>query len=231
MCFIQKLEYKTPVLNIMRSKDCRVRVRSRGAFTLIELMVVIAIIALLIAILMPALGKARASAKRTACGAQLKDIGVALQVYINNNRGRLPHVSQLPSIGPFPLRTKKAFSIADVLKDEITSPKAFQCPGDVSGISRTPPNDGLSYFESEGTSYEFRWQLNGLTLNEAAERFSRMLDTSVADNMIWVMRDYWNFHDAKSPAPSQESSQGQFKLDPGARRYLYIDGHVGDFEN
>lgn len=201
------------------------------AFTLIELMVVVAIIALLIAILLPALSKARTSAKRTACGSQLKDIGVALQVYINGNHGRLPHVSQLPSAGPWPLTTKKAFSIADVLKDEISDSRAFHCPADVSGISRPAPNEGLSYFESEGTSYEFRWRLNGLTLNEASERFSRFLNTAVPDNMIYIMSDYWNFHDPKSPPPSKDLEEAGYRPPRGARRYLYIDGHVGDYEN
>jgi type II secretory pathway pseudopilin PulG len=180
-------------------------------------MVVIAILALLIAILLPALGKARRSAKRTACAAQLKDVGVAFQVYINGNRDRLPHISILPSVSPLPLTTKKGFSIADVLKDEISDTRAFRCPNDESGGKREPPNDGVSYFDSEGSSYEFRVQLNGMQMKEVAERFSRFRDTAIADNMIWLLRDYANFHGKAG--------------EPGARRYLYIDGHVGDYEN
>ncbi len=60
--------------------------RQRG-FTLIELLVVIAIIALLMAILMPALGRARAQAKKAACMVLLKQWGTALSAYTNSNDG------------------------------------------------------------------------------------------------------------------------------------------------
>ena len=65
--------------------------KSREAgFTLIELLVVVAIIAVLVAILLPALSRARESAHKAVCASNLRQLGIALKMYMDDNSGKLP---------------------------------------------------------------------------------------------------------------------------------------------
>jgi len=61
-----------------------------SGFTLIELLVVIAVIALLASLVLPALGRAKQKAIQTSCLSNLKQVGVALQMYIDDNENVLP---------------------------------------------------------------------------------------------------------------------------------------------
>ena len=63
---------------------------SRRGFSLVELLVVIAILAILIALLMPALQGARRQAWKIVCGNNLRQVGVAVQLYMSDHEGGLP---------------------------------------------------------------------------------------------------------------------------------------------
>jgi len=81
---------------LIRQANSRLSPAKSGAFTLIELLVVIAIIAVLAALLLPALTSAKEKGKRTVCVSNLRQVGIALQVYAQDNEGKIPFGPKAP---------------------------------------------------------------------------------------------------------------------------------------
>ena len=71
---------------------------ARKGFTLVELLVVIAIIGMLVGLLLPAVQSAREAARRTECKSNLKQVGIAMTMYLDRkSRGKFPDAAILPS--------------------------------------------------------------------------------------------------------------------------------------
>ena len=107
--------------------------RGRQAFTLVELLVAIAIIAILAAILFPAFSRARENGRRTACSSNLKQISLGLMQYTQDNdnilvktwRGPLP-----ATVGFGPSNTTDKYKWMDAIQPYVKSERVFSCPSD-----------------------------------------------------------------------------------------------------
>jgi prepilin-type N-terminal cleavage/methylation domain-containing protein/prepilin-type processing-associated H-X9-DG protein len=193
--------------------------RTRSAFSLIELLVVIAIIAILAAMLLPALGRAKGRAHNTLCLNNLRQLGIAVRTYSDENNNRMPSAEILPTQ---PIDPGKPLSrICDVLAPYLgktagtneNGTTVFKCP-----------KDDVNLFGLEGSSYEWNAELNGRRIDETKTAKLIMVwqeNGAPAQSTNMVLRfppettplllDYEDFHP---------------RLPKSGKNVVYMDGHV-----
>jgi len=164
---------------MFRTRPCRRTGAAAAAFTLVELLVVIAIIAVLAALLLPALGRAKEEARATACLSNLHQVGIALQIYVQENRNKLPAMYDRDLVGD-PTGTNAC--INQVLFSQLGNTNVLHCPSDAQ------------YFQTTGSSYSWNVFLNGQDADHLV-----VLGINFQPHQIPVVYDKEAFHLARGP--------------------------------
>jgi prepilin-type processing-associated H-X9-DG protein len=146
------------------------------AFTLVELLVVIALIMILAGLLLPLLGRAKESGRATVCLSNLHQIGVALQLYVQDNANQLPYMRDKS------LTTTNELPSPDVvLTNYLGNYHVLQCPSDRQNL-----------FQTTGSSYSWNSLLNGQNADHLVA-----LGISFDPHQIPLMFDKDRFHKAR----------------------------------
>jgi prepilin-type N-terminal cleavage/methylation domain-containing protein/prepilin-type processing-associated H-X9-DG protein len=144
--------------------DTRSSVRSE-AFTLLELLCVMAIIGILAAILLPAISKVRHQAIRAQCVSQLRQTGVAFGNFAHDHDGQFPMAVPGRAGGTLELALGArrlegqfyfSFRHLQALSNEIVTPKVLACPADIRAAAAGFPalnNSNVSYFVALSAEY------------------------------------------------------------------------------
>lgn len=216
----------------------------RCAFTLIELLVVIGVIALLIGLLLPAMGAARRSARTTACLANLRSLQQSQVLYSNDYRGALVDVG-LAHGGA----GDESISFINTLAEYYGTPEVLRAPGDASAYwPADRGGQGLTINAApRRTSYGMNNYLSrtynpGLSPREPYDNIDKVPDATATVQFLLMARegDYAvsdhthveNWGQGSQP-PGRAAQQVQIDARGGPARsfesqsnYGFLDGHA-----
>ena len=220
--------------------------KGNKGFTLIELLVVIAIIAILAAILFPVFAKAREAARATSCLSNIKQLGLGLQMYMNENDQLFPVMYQetgaaigdgagevynghsMPAGAAWLDYVKKA-SYRAQLEPYVKSGAIFTCPSDSSsawGSSKKAFTDGQRF-----ASYHYRFWFtlnclpaypNGVSGPKQAYGESTLKDPS----RTYAFNELVPWHDFRVPPGVPAQWTGWCWYPDDKENYVFVDGHA-----
>lgn len=217
----------------------------RSGFTLVELLVVIAVIAVLLAILLPSLRKVKALAKRVVCKSNLKQLALAWQVYLDENDGyfyqginaNLNYGGWKGIVDWSPRPLNSYLKIAPVLETK-NDAKVFCCPADCGGVPGSRLRQKVYIYL--GTSYQTNSLLIGptqipvrndqfKTVHEEINKRLENLNRNRVDNFsrLLLIGDYgWVNQLRPTPHPHQEWKElAEWHGRADYHNLAFLDGH------
>jgi len=225
----------------------------RKAFTLIELLVVIAIIAILAAILFPVFQRAKEAAKRTSCLSNMRQLGLATMLYIQDYDSTYPQVKgtttdhpeiddadgsiEEPDTGSvFKLLLVYTGHPSESSEDQLFRQGLFACPADTNPFDQSCPdvvNIGGPHVVSYLINGYFVWGLNESAINRPSETINYAERRSVPENGVAQFCDdiyhpWWNPSNLVAPENDMDPFTGAISTHRhiGGANYCFAEGHA-----
>jgi len=210
----------------MQSSLEKARCRSVTAFTLVELLVVVSIIAVLIGLLLPAVQASRAAARRTQCGSNVRQVGLAMGQYCDAHRGQFPDTSH-NHVGD--AERSWIYTVAPFME----SVDAVRiCPDDLKAATRL--DEGLTsyvmnaYLTDEPRSLaitnrnKLREASKTLVTFELADQKAPIIENDHVHNHAW----FTSLTVARKQVLQKIEADAAIGRHAGGSHFLYADWHV-----
>jgi prepilin-type N-terminal cleavage/methylation domain-containing protein/prepilin-type processing-associated H-X9-DG protein len=211
-------------MEIKHSHPMSPRRQTGRGFTLIELLVVIAIIAILASMLLPALARAKEAAKRISCVNNLKQLGLSVMIYADDNEGFYP------MRGNTPTSTSNVWPL--LLHPYYSDTKVLYCPSDVMLPQNFGTNSPFAQLKAQrsfifnGFNDHFQGSFNGKAMPESGikEASETILFGEKESNSGHWWMDYYQLDDA---AELDQTRHGKTTNGGGGgSNYAFADGGV-----